>query len=158
MRPHLIKIVKNDVLLQLLMLVPIVFFGMFIVTNVFGVSARRGNISLNPSDFPVSLFLAVGSAIIVAGILIWRVSAVRGVFSRGKEIAGTITNLNINQASIGKIYCSYVFDNTEYQGRIEIVERFVDKKILKALFIGKEIQLIVNPSNPKQIFMKELYL
>lgn len=157
-QPSLTKIIKNDALLQMLLLIPIVFSGLFIIVNVFGLVVSRRNVSIDSSDQPIFLFLAVGSAVIVAGIVAWRVSSVRKIFSQGKEVSGRITNWQATQKSIAQIYCTYVFDGFEYDNKIEVMQRFNDKKFLESLHNGKSIALVVNPAKPTQVFIKDLYL
>ncbi len=157
-QPSVARIVKNYDYTILLILFPIAFFGMFLVVDVFGFAVRRRGISVSRADYPISLFLAVGTAVLAVAVLWWRVAFVRAVFARGQSVAGRITKVLLNPTNSGYVHYSYQLDNHEYQNKVGIAGRFADPETVKSFGVGNEIELVVDRSKPKRALIKNLYL
>lgn len=157
-KPSITKIIKNYDYTILLILFPIGFFVLFVVVDVFGISVTRRGISVTSSDLPISLLLAVGTAILAIPVLAWHVTFVRGVFAKGQEVIGRITSVSLNQINNGGINYSYVVNDQEYQNIVGIIGFLVGKETVNSFHVGNEVVLIVDRSNPKRAFIKDLYL
>lgn len=157
-QPSITRIVKNYDYTILLILFPIAFFGMFLIVDVFGFAVRRRGVSVSRSDYPISLFLAVGTAVLAAAVLWWRVAFVRAVFARGQAVAGRITKVLLNPTNSGYVHYSYQVNDHEYQNKVGIAGRFVEPETIKSFQVGNEIELVVDRSKPKRALIKNLYL
>jgi hypothetical protein len=138
-QPAFFSIVKNDYGALLGLAFPVVLWGMFIATNVFGISlSRRGRqLPLNSSD-STFLYIAIVGTVLGIGLLVWRMYTIKQFFANGERTVGRITNVAFFRDR-GRIEYSYQMNGQPYRN-------------------GDEIELIVDRSNPKRAFIKKLYI
>jgi hypothetical protein len=100
-------------------------------------------------------FLVLAALATIGGliVLLWRIWLVFKLFGKGIQIRGKISSVEIRRDH-GWVEICYIFDHKEYTSRTE-VHRNAQTKSLKA---GDLVVLVVNRSNPRQAFIRDLYL
>jgi hypothetical protein len=93
-------------------------------------------------------------------ILVWRIRFYRKLFSAGIQVRGVIVaNFDYLQHAgrylLRRIQVEFVYT---YQGRPYRRRADITKGWIAALQPGREVEVIVDPSNPKRAFIKQVYL
>jgi hypothetical protein len=152
-QPSFISIVKNDFLAFIGIILPVVFWGLFVAVDVFGLSlGRRGREISNSDGDSTFLYLAIGATILGIALLAWRVVSFQKVFADGQEVVGQITNVSFIKDR-GRIDYSYRINGQTYQSGNGIMKNQKTQSFRE----GDAVELIVVPSNPSRAFVKELY-
>jgi hypothetical protein len=152
-QPSFFSVVKNDYGALLGLAFPVVLWGLFIATNVFGLSlSRRGRQLPTDSNDSTFLYIAIVGTVLGIGLLVWRMYTIKQFFANGEIAIGRITNVAFFKDR-GQIEYSYHMNGQPYQSRNAIMKN----QKTQAFRNGDEIELIVDRSNPKRAFIKELY-
>jgi Protein of unknown function (DUF3592) len=108
---------------------------------------------ISPQARPFYLTLATLATAAGLGVLIWRVWLVHMLFRKGVQVRGKISSVSIRRDH-GWVDFFYIFDHKEFTSRIE-VHRNSQTKGLK---VGDLVILVVDRSNPKRAFIRDLYI
>lgn len=154
MQPSIFRIIQSDYTAGLAVMAPLVMWGMYIATEYFGFFPGMGGRNpLTGEDASFFLILGIITTLIFIPLLIWRVRSFQIIFSRGIEVSSHITNIRFNRDR-GRVEYTYT-----YQGQIYQAGNSIHKtKRTKALQQGDEVALMVDPDNPKQSLIRDLYL
>jgi hypothetical protein len=152
-QPSFFRIVKNDYGALLGLAFPVALWGLFIATNVFGfsLSRREGELPADSSDSTI-LYIAIVGTVLGIALLVWRVYTIQQFFANGERTFGRITNVAFFNDR-GRIEYSYQMNGHPYQSGNAIMKNQKTQSFRN----GDEIELIVDRSNPKRAFIKELY-
>lgn len=102
----------------------------------------------------VSLFSLLTVAIILRFIYEWKkYQELSSVFETGNEVIGEIGVVHF-KGGAGFITYKYQYQQENYHERLEL---FLNKKT-KNISIGQQVVLYVNSQQPKQAFIRDLYL
>ena len=149
-KPALRRIIWTDYPAFYASLVPVVSW---IVLLAWLPDWRGDGPVISPEARPLFLTLAAIATVAGLGVLIWRVCLVHKLFCKGVQVRGKISSVEIRRDR-GWVDFFYIFDHKEYTSRIE-VHRNAQTKGLKA---GDLVVLVVDRSNPKRAFIRDLYL
>jgi hypothetical protein len=152
-QPSFFSIVKNDYGALLSLAFPVVLWGLFIATNVFGFSlSRKGRQQPSGSNDSTFIYIAIVGTVLGIGLLVWRMYTIKQSFANGESTMGRITNVAFVKDR-GRIEYSYHMNGQPYQNGNAIMKN----QKTQAFRNGDEIELIVDRSNPKRAFIKKLY-
>jgi hypothetical protein len=141
-RPSLIRIVQVDYLASLGVIAPVVIWSMALLF-----------LWLDPEAAAFFRILAPLVTVMGLAVLFWRVQAIRSVFNDGDEVPGVISSIGFLRDR-GRV--EYVYT---YQGRKLLVGNAVQaNRHTRALAQGQAVTVLVDRLNPKQAFVRELYL
>lgn len=141
-KPSLFRVVSVDYSSLLSVMFPAVFWfasGYFHFTG----------------DDSLELFviIAIASSVIGIPFLIWRYWTISSVFDDGMEVQGIILGVGFFRGR-GRVDYTYTFQGQKYQSSNSINR----SKYTRNLRDGQTATLLVNRENPKQAFIKEIYL
>lgn len=140
--PSLFRVISTDYSSYLSVLFPIVF-GSF--TAYF--FATENNSS------QLFLFLAIGATVIGIPILIQRYRTISSVFTNGTETKGIITSIGFFRGR-GRVEYSYTFQGEKLTSSNAINRNGRTRN----LRVGQAVKVFVDPDNPKQAFIQEIYM
>jgi hypothetical protein len=149
-KPSLWRIIWTDYPAFYASLVPVVSW---IVLLAWLPDWRGGGPVISPGARPFFIMLAALATLVGLGVLLWRIWLVFKLFSKGVQVRGKISSVEIRRDH-GWVEFFYIFDHQEYTSRIE-VHRNAQTKGLKA---GDLVVLVVDRANPQRAFIRDLYL
>ena len=140
--PSLFRIVSTDYSSYLSVLFPFVF-GIF--TLYF----------FNTENTSSQLFLLITAVVTIIGVptLIQRYRAISSVFANGTETKGVITHIGFLRGR-GRVEYSYNARGEKHTSSNAINRNGRTRK----LRIGQNVQVMVDPDDPKRAFIQEIYL
>ncbi len=108
---------------------------------------------------PQALFYILLAAGGVTGacflLLIWRIRLIRAVFRRGNSVRGKLESTRENKRRRlplnSRVTFSYVYKNKTYKKSRYLLSS-------EDLPSGRHIQIMVNPDNPGQAFIRDIFL
>ena len=101
----------------------------------------------------VFLILAITTTVASPAVLFWRYKWIHFLYENGREAKAIIHIVNFYKGR-GKI--DYIYS---YQGQKYLSENFVIKTKQTMLYkIGNEVDVLINPNNPKRATIKNLYI
>lgn len=136
------RILINDYLAFLGWFTPVIMWIVYLISVFIG---RHGINSL-------FTYLTIAASIAGPVILLLRVITFRWVFAQGIEAPGKISDV-IFMRDRGRVTFNYIYNGAEYTSA-STLHRSAETRALK---IGQTITVMVNPRNPKNGFVKELY-
>ncbi|MES1244735.1 MAG: hypothetical protein ABUT39_24215 [Acidobacteriota bacterium] len=149
-RPTAFRIIRTDYLSSLLVILPLVGFGLYVITEVFGLHIFRRGVDV--SDPSASLRMGLIAATIGLPILVWRLRSIQGLFARAVEVPGSILSADFHR-SRGRIEFSYFLQGEEYRGGAAVQENDAVRRLLSR----DEVVVVVDPANPKKAFLRDLF-
>jgi hypothetical protein len=99
------------------------------------------------------LYVAVFLSLICIPLLLIRLRLFWSIFREGFEIQGKITQ-TLFQRDRGQIFATYRHKEYEYKARI-VVHKTRQTQLLKK---DQKVTLVALPEDPKQVFIRDLYL
>jgi hypothetical protein len=84
---------------------------------------------------------------------LWRYRSISSVFEDGMETQGTITAISFFRGR-GRVNYVYSFQGQKYSSGNTINKT----KYTKGLEVGKQVAILVDQSDPKRAFVKQIYL
>ncbi len=143
-QPSLIKILTIDYAAFLAVLFPIIMWGLYIVLVILE------EVKLTDLVLPVTFALIT---VVSIGVIGWRVRTINTVFSDGMEATAAISNVSFFRDR-GRV--DYVYT---YQGQKYVSGNAIHKvKQTLALRVGAQVVLMVDRNNPRQAFIRDLYM
>jgi len=140
--PSLFRVISTDYPSRLSALFPIVFGGF---TAYFFFS---GNDALQ-----LFLLLTVGVTILGVPFLFRRYRIISSVFENGMQAKGVVTHIGFFRGR-GSVEYTYAF-----QGEKQTSSNAINKNgRTRNLRVGQSVKVVVDPNNPKQAFIQEIYL
>jgi uncharacterized protein DUF3592 len=141
-RPSLFRVISTDYPSFLSVLFPIVFGGFSIYFFFAGNDALR-----------YFLPLAIVATVIGVPVLVRRYQTIASVFEDGTEAKGTVTSLSFFRGR-GRVQYSYTF-----QGEKQSSDNAINKNgRTRKLRVGQKVTVLVDRNNPKQAFIRDIYL
>ncbi|MHB0954748.1 MAG: DUF3592 domain-containing protein [Pirellulaceae bacterium] len=147
MKPSIVKIISADYTALVLVLVPIVTWGLYVAILTGLVGGEFG-----PGAGPVFLGMAAVSSVVCIPLLIWRLSIIFAMFRHGVPAKGEITRAFFYKDR-GRVEYKYTFDGQQYQAGNPL-HKTAKARALKE---GDEIDLLVNPAKPNKAIIPDLY-
>jgi hypothetical protein len=140
--PSLIRVVSTDYPSYLSILFPLVFVGFTIYFFFAGNSA-----------FQMFLFLSIGVIVVGIPILFQRYRTIASVFGEGTATKGVVT---LTQFFRGRGRIEYTYD---FQGQKQTSGNAINRnKYTRNIKVGQSVKVFVDPNNPKQAFIQEIYM
>jgi len=93
------------------------------------------------------------SSFLGMGVLIWRVVLLRAIFSNGAQVRGRITSFSLRRDR-GQVKYTFIFNHEEHLSGAGVHRN----KQTMALKVGNPVILMVDRSNPKRAFIRDLYV
>ena len=106
----------------------------------------------NPVDLTVPIIFGV-SAVIALIVLFWRIQLFNTIFSDGMTATATINKIWFFRDR-GRINYSYFYQGQNYSSGNVVMKI----KKTKQLQMGDQVPVMINRNNPKQAFIRDLYL
>jgi hypothetical protein len=106
-----------------------------------------------PSVAPFYLTLAIVATVVGLGVLVWRIGLLWRAFRSGMQVRGKISSVYLRRDR-GRVEYTYIYASQEFKSGVEIHRT----KQTKALKTGDRVILMVDRSNPKRAFIRDLYL
>ena len=101
----------------------------------------------------LTLPLAIVAAVIGVPVLVRRYQTISSVFEDGTEAQGTVTSLSFFRGR-GRVQYSYTF-----QGEKQSSDNAINKNgRTRKLRVGQKVTVLVDRNNPKQAFIRDIYL
>jgi hypothetical protein len=140
--PSLLRVISTDYSSYLSVLFPIVF-GVFSLYFFFS------------GDDAVRLFLplAIGVTVIGVPVLIRRYRTISSVFVEGEQAKGIITGIGFFRGR-GNVKYSYTVQGKKQESSNAINKNGRTRK----LQVGQKVTVLIDPKDPKQAFIQEIYL
>lgn len=140
--PSLFRIISTDYPSYLSVLFPVVF-GAF--TVYFFITKHNSS----------QLFLLITALVTIIGVptLIQRYRTISSVFENGIPTKGLITAMGFLRGR-GRVEYSYIAQGERYTSSNAINRNARTRK----LRIGQNVNVVVDPDNPKRAFIQEIYL
>lgn len=106
-----------------------------------------------PDGLTFAPWLMLAGVVIGGAVLLWRYRLISSVFEEGEAVSGAITNVSFFRDR-GRV--EYVYT---YQGQKLVSGNAVHRvRQSEALTQGQTVTVLVDRSNPKRAFVRELYL
>jgi hypothetical protein len=155
LRPSPFRVLQSDFIALGSILFPAVMWGMYIVIAYFGFfPGFRGHDPIQGSEgAPAFLYLGIITTLIGVPLFVWRWRSFQSVFARGRVVTGRIASVSFSRDR-GRVEYSYEYSGQRYHGGNAIMKT----KRTKALQEGDEVELIVDPENPKRALIRDLYV
>ncbi len=87
-----------------------------------------------------------------AGVLIWRIVLFRGIFTENQETQAKISQVSFFRDR-GRVDFVYTYQGQRYISGIPIMKT----RRTKALRVGEDVIVLVDPSCPKRAIIRKLY-
>lgn len=143
-QPSLIKIITIDYAALLGFIFPVTMWGLYIVLLFLE--------KVKTTDFVLPAIFAV-ITVLGIGVIGWRVRVFNSIFNDGIEATATISNISFFRDR-GRV--EYVYT---YQGQKHVSGNAIHKvKQTQALKVGEQVIVMVDRNNPKQAFIRDLYM
>jgi hypothetical protein len=150
LRPGAFKIIRTDYLSSLAIIAPLIGIVLYVLTGVFGLHIfRRGQ---DVTDVPLTLGMALIATVIGVPLLFWRLKSIQSLFERAIEVPGNILSANFHRGR-GRIEFSYFLQGEEYRGGAAVQDNYTVRRMLSR----DEVIVVVDPSNPKKAFLRDLF-
>jgi hypothetical protein len=134
----------------LAVIAPLIGIVLYVLTGVFGFHIfRRGQ---DVTDAPLTLGMALIATAIGVPLLFWRLKSIQSLFERAIEVPGNIVSANFHRGR-GRIEFSYFLQGEEYRGGVAVQENYTVGRLLSR----DEVIVVVDPSNPKKAFLRDLF-
>ena len=140
--PSLFRVISTDYPSYLSVLFPIVF-GSF--TAYFFATEN--------SSSQLFFFLAIAATVIGIPILIQRYRTISSVFANGTKTKGEITSIGFFRGR-GRVEYSYTIQGAKQTSGNAINRNSRTRK----LRIGQNVNIVVDPDDPKRAFIQEIYV
>jgi hypothetical protein len=98
--------------------------------------------------------LPIAITLVCAGVVVWRVLLISGVFARGVEVTGRVTHVSPARAGSIRIEFDYSDGEHDHSGRNSIN----DSRYAQEFQRGDEVVLVLDPARPHVAFIRDLYL
>jgi len=139
-----LHIIQIDYMALLGFLFPFGMWGFYLVLWILG--------NIDPSDLTLPIIFAFITLLSVM-VLIWRVQTINNIFADGLEAVATINNISFFRDR-GRVDYVYTFQGQKYVGGNAIHK----VKKTQSLQIGEQVIVMVDRNNPKQAYIRDLYL
>jgi hypothetical protein len=139
--PSLLRIVQVDYLASVGVIMPVVLWGLALVTQFF-----------DPGAASVFRLLAAMDSVVGLGMVAWRVWTIRRVVAGGAGVPGVIGSIGFFRGR-GRVEYVYTFQGRQYQGGQAIQSTAVTRSLAQ----GQAVTVMVDPARPERAFVRELY-
>jgi hypothetical protein len=139
----LAKLIKTDYVAFISALTPLILCGIYLVVPLVSKESWKDN----------TILLIYGAMVVLSlGLFIWRIQVFRSVFNDGIETLATLISIYYYRGR-GRLQYTYSYLGQEYTAR-NIVNRIA---ATRALTLGQQVVVLVDPSNPKRALIRDLY-
>ncbi len=136
------RVLINDYLAFLGWFMPVVLWAVYLISIFVG---RR-------DVFSIFTYLAIAATIAGPIILLLRVIYFRRLFAEGLEAPGKISDVYFLRDR-GRVTYNYIHQGAEYKSG-NVLHRSADTRALR---VGQNITVMVDPNNPQRGLLKDLY-
>jgi hypothetical protein len=154
-KPSLFRVIIIDRWAFVLALIPIVFWGLIGLAQIFGVvpDLRWGRDPMTAEDALLLMPIAAGITIITIPLCVWRVRVVWNLLTKGMLVAGSVTNL-VFFRDRGRVDYHYTYEGQEWKAQAGVMK----VKRTQALATRKDITIVVDPKKPGRTLIWELFV
>ncbi len=141
-RPSLLRIIDSDYAAALVILLAILLWLLFWLLSIM---------QLVDLLIPRSLVIGLTAASLL--LLAWRCWLISRIFASGVETAGEVEQISFYRDR-GRIRLSFDWGGQKLQRNSTIPKN----EYTESLRQGQKIPLIIDPNQPKRVFLRDLYL
>jgi hypothetical protein len=155
-KPSAFQILKNDALSFVVIILPVVMWGIYIAVTFFGVSfesKRSETVVENSGGNPIFLIAPIVLTLLGAGLLSWRISSFNKIFETGERVVGKITGVSFIKDR-GRIEFSYRYKRQKFQSGSSIMKNSKTQSYRH----GDDVVLIIDSVNPNKVLIQDLYI
>ncbi len=148
------RIIQSDYVAMLALLIPLVFFIMYLVIAVFGFfPGMRGHDPIRADGAPFFYWGTLVTLLVGLPLAYWRIKKVRDVFARGVEVEGHILEVKFFRDR-GSVAYAYNMDGQKLTGWNAIMRN----SRTAALEPGHPVMLVVDSTDHKKAYVRDLYV
>lgn len=152
-KPSLLRIIQSDMLALIGIAIPVVMIILYVAITVFGsLPNTRGRAPLPSTAAPTFLYLSIAGVALGLPLAFWRICTIQQHFEHGEEVTGQIVEIGFFRDR-GTVIYAYVYQNQKYTGSNSIMKTRQTQQLRPAM----QVAIIVNPANPKQALIRDLY-
>jgi hypothetical protein len=154
-KPSIFRIIQSDYLALLGIILPAVSLIMYIAVAYFGYfPGFRGRDPIQGTDgAPLFFNLFIIGLVIGIPLAIWRIRSIQQLFVKSVEVVGQITDIAFYRDR-GRVDYSYTYQDKQYLGGSAIMKTGKTQQLRS----GNQVVLLVNPDNPKNALIRDLYI
>lgn len=155
MKPKIYRILKNDYLTLLTIIIPLALALSAWVLKIYGNSSsfKRGTAALSAEDAPFILGLSLFALVICAPICYYRIKQVKTIFENGEVVSGRVKTVWWIKDR-GRMTYQYEHEEYSYQAIVGINKN----KETAGYKEGYPLEIIVNKKDPSRSLIKKLYV
>ncbi len=147
--PSILHIIRTDYLCITLAGVPPALWVLLLV--VYLLPALLNTAALDLSGFSILALIAMTLFCWLA--LAWRVNQIRSVFAAGLHAKGVVIKIWFFRQR-GQMIFTYTYLGSSHTAKMTLVKN----ETTSALTEGAELDLLVDPDDPKRIFLQNLFI
>lgn len=154
-KPSIVRIIQSDYLALIGILFPVVVLIIYLVVSNLGyfpALGRRAAIQ-GTASAPILLYVGIAGAVIGLPLAFWRVRTVQQRFAQGETVNGQITDISFYRDR-GTVAYTYTHQGKTYSAFNMIMKTGQTKNLRP----GTQIAVVVNPANPKEALIRDLYI
>jgi hypothetical protein len=147
--PSIPQILRNDTLGVTMAVVPFALWLLFGAVVILPATLGSEKLNLNP---PVLAGLGLVTAYCWI-VLAWRMWMIHSIFAEGILVNGVIANIWFFRQR-GRCKLQYNYMGTAY----ETLNTLIYNERTRRLTAGARVTLVIDPQDPKRVFLRDLYL
>lgn len=154
-KASIVRIIQSDYLALLGVLVPVVSLILYICVAYLGYfPGFRGHDPIQGTEgAPLFLYMSIIGLVVGLPLAIWRIRSIQQIFAKSVEVIGQVTNISFYKDR-GRVEYSYTYQNKNYSGGNAIMKTGKTQQLRS----GSQVMLLVNPDEPKQALIRDLYV
>jgi hypothetical protein len=142
-RPSLVRILSTDYASSLSVLFVIGTWGAYLFIRFVR----------NSPDAPSFMVAAAAVTVLAAAALAWRVRLIQSVFEDGWQVQGSLVSVSFFRDR-GRVTYVYTVQGQRYQSSNAVMRN----RLTRGLAQGRNVTIVAGKDNPKDAFIRELYL
>ena len=147
--PSIRQIIRIDYLAISLAGVPVAMWVLLAVVYIMPAWLNNQPVELNA----FSILVLIAATLYCWLALAWRVNKIRSVFAAGVHVKGVITKIWFFR-NRGQMYFNYTYLGAQHDAKMTLVKN----ETTSALTEGAELDLLVDPDDPKRTFLQNLFI
>ena len=147
--PSVVRIVLSDLVAFLPLIGVVVAWALHILTANGVIFTSRSGTELSGKGF---LEIAIIATVVLLPLCAYRIYAFIGMFKRGLLCKAEITDISFFKDR-GRVKFKYTLDGMDYSTGTPVMKN----ARTKALNVGQEVEIVVQPENRSRAFIVDLY-
>jgi hypothetical protein len=154
-KASIFRIIQSDYLALIGSVVPLVGLALYAAVAYFGyLPGFRGRGPIQGTeDASLVLYFAVLGIVLGLPLVYWRVRTIQQRFVKSVEVIGQITGVYFHRDR-GRVEYSYSYQGQDYSAGNAVMKNGRTRTLIS----GNPVVLLINPDNPKQPLIRDLYV